>query len=272
MQLNTYTLNSSALNSSLPPIYYTQDDIVFNGFSLANGSTIVCNQINYDNLGDIDYNTFKYPRSNGGGVVSKYHRSRTVQARFTLRSSTANELNSLIDSFKKWLRKTEGNLDIRVNGEIRRVKATVTDIAFDREHYNITFIQASVTFRTVEPFFYNTYVQSWYYEGRTVSFFEEIVNEWSAESNPAFYFLLRTGSATTQISVWFGNTITVNGSFVAGDILVIDSENKRVLKNSVEIDYDGTFPVFTPGACQFYIGITWTTLADITLVLPKNFL
>lgn len=105
MQLNTYTLNSEALASSGKSIQTTYDNIVFDGFSLNNGSTIICNRINYDDQGDIALNSFDYPRNDGGGILSRFYRKRNITAQFTLKADNAEAFNTLIDNFKKGIKK-----------------------------------------------------------------------------------------------------------------------------------------------------------------------
>lgn len=77
---------------------------------------------------------------------------------------TPENLNTKIDEMKRELSKTEGNLDITVNGEIRRIRATITAIKFDRKYYNLTFVQGDITLVTVEPFFRAVNDQSWLFE------------------------------------------------------------------------------------------------------------
>lgn len=271
--LNQYAVSETSIGDSPAITTESTGDIVFNGYSLSNSSTIICTYIDYDNQGKIDLNTFNFPRDNGGGVLTKYYRGRDIKLRITLVESTASAFNTLIDNFKTALRTTEGNLDIKVNDEVRRIKATLTDIVFKKEHYNINFVNVDITFRSVEPFFYATTSQTSTFEGKTVTFDEEVTNTGSAESDPQFYFIFGATTATTVVSITaFSRTISVTNTFASGDILIVNSDTKSVTKNGVEIDYSGIFPIFSPGLCSFNVAFTGTTLADVSLILAKNYL
>lgn len=184
-----YALSETSLADSPAPLIISQDDIVFDGYSLSNNTTIICNAIDYDNLGKIDLNTFDFPRDDGGGVLTKYYRGREIKVRVTLVETTATLFNTLLDDFKKALRTTEGYLDIRINGEIRRIKATATSTVFKKEHYNINFVVCEVTFTAVEPFFYAYDSQSWLQESITATYNDEITNAGSADTDPIFYVI-----------------------------------------------------------------------------------
>lgn len=156
-----------------------QDSIVFDSYSLQNAS-IITTKIDYDDEGRIDLNSFDYPKADGGGVISKFYRGRVINAEVTLKADTAEDLQTLLDTFKKKLRTTEGYLDIIPAGltEIRRIKATVTSLKFGREYYHITFIsKVKIQFTALEPFFYAKTKQSYEFLSNTASFAGEITNE-----------------------------------------------------------------------------------------------
>ena len=214
--LNQYELSEHPLGYSPAITTESTGDIVFNGYSLSNSGTIICTYIDYDDQGQIDLNTFNFPRDDGGGVLTKYYRGRDIKLRITLIESTATAFNTLLDNFKTAIRGTEGNLDIRINDEVRRIKATLTSCVFKKEHYNVTFVNAELTFRSVEPFFYSTTSQTSTFEGKTVTFDEEITNTGSAESDPQFYFIFGTGTATTNVAITaFSRTISVTNTFAS---------------------------------------------------------
>ncbi len=186
--ISQYAISEAAIGASPIPATSSTDVLAFDGFGLQNAN-IITSQIDFDDTGSIELNSFKYPRENGGGVLSKFYRERDIKLTLTLKANTADEFAALLDTFKKALSKTEGQLDILVAGEIRTIKATCTRIDFNRKHYNVTFTQGQVTFKALEPFFYSKSAQSFTFPGKTATFNEEFTNGGSAEANPALYFI-----------------------------------------------------------------------------------
>lgn len=269
--------NSNPYNSS--PYWYspltldaTQDSIVFDGFSLQSES-IITSRIDYDNEGQVELNSFNFPKSDGGGVLSKYFRGRTISIECTIKADTGVEFNDLLDTVKKRLRKTEGYLDITVNGEIRRIKATLTKFDAGRMHYNITFTKATIEFTALEPFFYAKDKQSYEFLGITGSGGFEVTNTGSVEALPVFYFIATAGCNISSLSITaFSKTFTISSTIVASDIVILSSETKTVTKNGIEIDYTGFFPIFPPGSNPFTLTTVGTTALDLTLIQNKNYL
>lgn len=185
---NLEAINSNAIAYSPVQTAIIQDVIAFDGYGLQN-NRIVTSYNDGDNLTEVDLRSFNYPRDDGGSVLSKFYRGRDINLEITLKEQTAEAFAVLLDEFKKSLRKTEGNLDVFVNGETRRIKATCTKIDFNRKHYNVTYITAKVTFRTLEPHFYAENPQTYRLQAQSGSFFAETTNEGSGESSPTFYFI-----------------------------------------------------------------------------------
>lgn len=236
-------------------------------------SSIITSRIDYDNEGQVELNSFNFPKSDGGGVLSKYFRGRTISLECTIKADTGVAFNTLLDTVKKKLRKTEGYLDITVNGEIRRIKATLTKFDAGRMHYNITFTKATIEFTALEPFFYAKNKQSYEFLGQTATFSQEITNEGSVESLPSFYFIATPGANITSLAITaFGKTLTIPTTLVSGDILIVSSQDKTVTENGVEIDYTGFFPIFPPGSNPFTVTLVGTTFLDLTIIQNKNYL
>jgi len=150
---NNYAFNESTFNETPVVVPTTQDSIVFDGYSLQNAN-IITSKIDYDNQGQIELNSFNFPRVDGGGVLSKFYRGRIITVNCTIKSDTSVNFNTLLDTTKKSLRKTEWYLEITVNSEIRRIKATLRSFEVPREHYNVNFCPVKIEFEALEPFFY----------------------------------------------------------------------------------------------------------------------
>lgn len=69
-----------------------------------------------------------------------------------------------------------------------------------------------------------------------------------------------------------GRTLSITSNITTNDIIVIDSLNKVVKKNNVEIDYSGLFPIFSPGDNNFTAEFVGSVSADVSIILPKNYL
>lgn len=267
-----YPIAHTTIGGSPIPATESNDEIAFDGFGLQNAN-VITTEIDFDDTGTIELNQFKYPRENGGGILSKFYRGREIKLKITLKEATGTAFNALLDTFKRSISKTEGFLDLTINGETRRIKATCTRVDFGRKAYNITFANIQVTFTAVEPFFYSKSAQSFQYLGKTATFSEEFTNQGSAAALPDYYFIFGAGSAVTELQITtFGRTLTIANTFASGDVLIVKSSTKSITKNGTEIDYTGQFPEVLPGSAPFTITITGTAAVDATVVVPKNYL
>ena len=262
--------NIDILWNANPP----QDDIVYNGYWLQNANITVSN-ISYDNWHSVDSETFNNPLTDLWWELNYFFRTKTISLNWYIKSDTAENLNIAIDTFKKVLWENNKDLDIKVNWNIRRAKASCInmDSLFDRQHYNITFLNFSITFRVVSEFFKELQRQTqsllWY----TWTFTEEIVNRWTVKTNPMFGILLNSATSVTSINItMWNNSITVLDTYSASDVIQIDCQNKTVKINSIEVDYTWTFPILEVWVNSYTFTIDWTVNFDLNLSYFNNYL
>lgn len=227
--------------------YITAGGVGFNGYDLNDITSIICQSIDVDDLTKVDLTSFEFPQSDGGGVLSKYYRGRQIKLKLFLKQSTPALLDTLIDTLKAQLKPTEGIFSFAVaGGETRIIPATVVNIKFDRNHYNLTFIKCEVTLQCAEAFFTTTTDQSTTWEQRSGNFSEEITHGGNATSLSRVYMIFGSASVSALSFSSNGKTIAPATSIITGDILIIDNGRKTVTKNGVSVDYAGTFFGFEP--------------------------
>jgi len=238
-----------------------QEDIVYNGFWLQN-NYIVTSTNNENNL--IDFESFDNPFNNWRGFLSYFQRGKTISFNVTIKWDNQEDFNNRLDELRKALFQSNKNLDVKVNWEVRRIKASCISNPKNFNHFNINFLKTTIEFETLEPFFYELGYQSTNFQNKTTSFIEEISNEWSAEADLLFHFIFKTANVSeVEVSLW-ENTITINETIVDWDVLVIDWENKTVKLNNIEVDYLWSFPVLWVNINLINFDITGTFDADIS--------
>lgn len=253
--------------------FASNDDIIFNWLWLQNVN-ISTSFKDDDNLPNIDLSTFTNPVIDGGGVLKRRYTKKSITLKGYLKSSDASELNNLIDLFKVKTSVVEWYLDIKVNGYYRRTKATVVknDI-LAREHYHINVVPFSITFETLEPFFYNRDNESITLTGITGNTSTETQYTGTAPSNPKIYMVFDVTTGTENIVFSLNNRkISINQAVSDGDVLQFDSITKSVFYNGVEIEYTGSFPQMTYWDNLFDFQVDWSPNVDITILYATNFL
>lgn len=277
--LNNSLLNTSPLNDELialaEPISGF-DDLMFNGLSLQNES-IISTDIKDSSTPDRELSTFKTPRGDGGGYVADYFRTRKIVAAGYIKAATAAELEALLDEIKRRLVLREGNLDRKINGQVRRIKATLSnsDQMFSgREGYHITYCPFTFEFMSLEPMWHDLNYISRTNEGVTNLSFTEIIENLGTYKAPSDLVIIVEAADTVTAFNYKNNTngneILITTPLVAGDILEIDGENKQVLLNGTPVDYDGIFPELEYGTNNYTLTITGTSIQYTSTIKVKQ--
>lgn len=247
---------------------------VFDWYNL-HSNNIRVQAVNYDDEWGIDLNIFEAPRIDWWGVLWHYWRSKDISFKLSLSSDTADWLNALIDELKMKTQTTEWRLEVEVNGVVRRVKASIVNLKFNREYYHLTFLpNVEITFRTIDPHWQKKTNTSFSFE-KTDDSQEDIVNNGTRATNPVFYVIFKTWcSGVSQLKItidWYA--IIVSSAFVPWDLLTIDCENKIVQKNGTSIDYSWVFPTLNVGSNPVFFDYTFTTLfVDVFCIFNERYL
>ena len=230
--LNQFNL---AVFNSIPTVLTTapQDDIMYGGYSLYNAHMTI-SKIGYDNGHSVDAPTYSNPMTDLGGEQSYYFRQKIIQIKGNLKASNREELEIAIDNMKRALGRPNQDLDIKVNGKIRRAKASCTNLdgIFNREHYHITFIPFTIQFRLVSEFSKELTRNTQSFNNLTANITEEITNTGTVRTNPTASIVFNTATGVNNVSFSIlDNTITVSTPISTGDVLTIDCDDLSVKKN-----------------------------------------
>lgn len=255
------------------PLWIVSEDISFNDYWLQNDS-ISINYFNPYDTNEIEYNTFNLPRNNWVWFLSKFWRDRPIVLKGTIKHSTAEEFEAKVDEFKTALRWQWKIFQYKQsNWNFRRIKATLTNIKFEREHYNITFTRFEATFQANEPFWYDKVLEQKLFTWINISPFSEEYTNNGNEISELQTFLLFWISAVTEVSMTINNrTITFTWGITWGDTLLIDCLNKKIELNWVRQDYSWTFPILNPWFNSVVYTITWSFTCDISTIFRNNYL
>lgn len=223
-------------------------------------------------------------RRDGFRFINSYYELKDITVSGTLTRDTEANLKISLDNLKENLQTEEGNLDIDDGGTTLRYVCTVASTNIPEEHYHITRVPYSISFRC-QPFGKETSTTT---DANTITeaspdpFVDTDFNptgsigprpvlKWTLDGAPS--------AAITQIS--FENTTTSDtitvGSLTldaSGDYLEIDTEAMIVKAvqsggGEAEVDYTGVFPLFDAGSNSYKTTITgggaaWTLDQTIT--------
>jgi hypothetical protein len=273
---NTKLFNSVVFNHiSTTSTIVVQDDITYNGYSLQN-ENITISKTDFYNWNSVSSDTYNNPLTDLWWELNYFFRSKTVVLEWYLKASSWEELNNRIDDFKKILWQNNKILDIKVNGTIRRAKAScinIDSIFWTREHYHISIIPFIIQFRVISDFFQELTRQNQSFTWLTSGFIEELTNRWSVRTNPVVNILLNSVSWTNQIyfEIW-DRRIIISDTFSNSDSIIIDCQSKKVKINNVDVDYSWVFPILETWVNSYEFWINWTVNYDITVSYFNNFL
>lgn len=264
-----FVLNEETLNTWPVPVEATTESIAINSLWLVNSNYVV-HSIS-DNV-DTELNDFNIPQNNWKWFLSYFKRQRQISLKITIIWSNENDFITLFDNLRKECYKEESTLYWKKwDWERRQIKVNCTSFPRNFEHFNINFLECEIWFTALEPFWYESSRQSRSLSNKTADFSEEISNQWTDVSEPIVYLLFNTATVTDLSLELWENTIWITESITDWDIIIIDSENKKVWKNTSELDYTWTFPIMWTWSNFFNFDITWTFDTNVLILNKRNY-
>lgn len=238
---------------------------------------IITNSIEHTNLPTKDAGLFGLANTDRSVIPYVGYPSKVISIAGVIAGSSSADLDSRIDTFKGYFRGKDKNLDIEYNGTTRRYCATVNNISVVRQQKAL-WATFAIEFICTLPFGKNTSLTTALNQsGRTLSGYTDPHTFLGTApfQLPVFtitYSAVSGGASYVQVgNNGNGQSIMITDqTWVAADVLEIDTVNKTVKKNGVEIDFVGAFPEFPPGAQNFSYsdGFTTRTFTELVTYYP----
>lgn len=272
---NLAQFNQNLLNSGAPIRWsgWIADEIIFNDFWLQN-QYFVTNKINFRNMPSIDLLTYSNPKNDGGGVLDRFYKERSITMEWTILWKDAEDIETKIDAMKKALSIKTWFLQMKIAWKYRRILCSLTNSdIINREHYDVNRWTYKLKFTALDPFRSEKEWTSKLFSWVNADINEDIMNEWSEYSNPIINILVNSASSVTTLKNKIGdNELIVTQSLTGGDIFEINSIAKTVTINWNSVDFSWRFPNFQSGINTYSMDCDWTFDFDIAILFPKNYL
>lgn len=234
--------------------------VSFAGTSLQT-SNIVCTGIQHENVAQKSINVQKFALREGGKFTSVSFDVKRITLAGYIKGSSQSDLEGRTDDFKKLLNRLEQDLDIEYRGGIRRFKATMTSLLFDRQHWNLDYLPWEATFTISNPPLGKSIDTSTIEDlANTASGAVTATGEYDGYADYTGTFRPRPIIKITFNSVngfrqmdfenvdddgYFNRTRIQGVKLYDGDVITIDIERSEVALNGTPVDFMFGFPHFT---------------------------
>ena len=202
-------------------------------------------------------------------------RAKTVTLEWTLKGNSKEDLENRMKIMLGNLAKPNQRLQVLTAGTFQRANAycvNLWQVFARREHYHNTFVPFVVVFQINSPFWESIQLNAITYN-ITSALQEEIINTGTARANPIITLSFSSATSVTEISIDFWDyNLIITKNIVANDILRIDSDDKTVLLNWVEIDYTWQLPLLETWSNPFTISPNWTYDCDVSINYRNKFI
>ena len=230
-------------------IEFINGQVVYNNFVLHKSNTCSLSFFWGTWWPRVELHGYDLPNTFGTGNTSSFTRQQSFRIRWTLKAINNEQLVFRKDELKSMLSEQNKTLRVNFGWSFRQAKTYVSEVQFEENHYNITFVNFSVEFTILEGYWEDIFPTSVTYSNITENLQEEIVcNSTFHTTYPIVNIALNSASGTDMFKVRIkDNETEVLRTFTSGDILNINSKTKQVLLNDVAIDFNGTFPILEKG-------------------------
>lgn len=246
--------------------------IIINWFEIQTWNDIILSYCNYQSGNVKELNQFNYPYFSWTGTASNFTREKNIKIKGVLKKSTKAELNSYIDTFLSKI-DTDKEVDITVYidiwsnlNEVRVWKWVITnEDIITRDWNQLSFCDFNIDVKVLsgsleDAEYEDTY---WYTANDALNTWTQfefpLTILWSAITFPIIYFNFTDDNFANMILLedWDWRLLKVEWTFISGDLLTIDSEEKTVRYNWNLIDYAWLFSIFRPGSTSLKLKIDW---------------
>lgn len=223
------------------------ETIILNGFNLSSENYLVTG-ISNDITTNNSLNVLKIPRSDKSKILYYELDSRKILITGIVLGSSRQDLLANIDSLKNAIYGENLILTITYGATTRKHLVNLQSISF-AEDSSVDFTSYTLDLLATEPT-ESTVAAVENFTGKTGVFSEVIDFDGSFYPEPVITITVNSETSLSKFvlsSSSSGISITVNAAFEANDVLIINTKEKKVLLNAVEIDYSGAFPKFAAG-------------------------
>lgn len=240
------------------------------------------NSINGVQVYSIDYfgnertlNLFALARRNARKLTSAFYQAKKIYISVYITGNNRDNADQIFDTLMGYIQSGEGSLVIQQSGTVRQYTATFSKI--DKNNSGTGrgiaqppqggFADITLEFECSDSYGYDTNYtlitnQSSLTSGNVnVAYTQGGSAEWQVPFIQAQYTAL-TGSAPNTVTVGnqaTGQAIQVSRTWSAGDLLQVDSRNRTVQVNGLDVAFTGAFPEFNTGLQNLYIQDSFTT-------------
>lgn len=218
-------------------------------------ATILTQNIDSESIPTKGATAFGLSHANGSRIPYINYPSKSIKVQGSIIAQNIESLDDLLDTFRGYFINQDRNLDIGYSTGVRRFIATVNALSIsrpgglNRATFDIEFLCTAPFGREVNQ---TTAINA---VGRTLAAYNDSYTFLGTApyQNPIITVTYSAVSGATDKSVTIGNNnngqaITVTRTWIAGDVLQIDSSGKTVTVNGFMVDFTGAFPQFPPGA------------------------
>ena len=220
-------------------------------------------------------------RRDGSVQVFEKFNSKTISVSGYVKADTGLNLRAAMDQLKKLLLAPKSSLVLTEDAyPMTWDQVKMRNLNISRDRTQVTYATWSAEFFSQQPFGVDGVSDTWFDQdvtaaSNTVAF---VVNG----TYPGYPIIDITVTAIdpddADTTIVFGNPATsqlleITRTFTAGDIINIDTFNRRVFIGTEPISPDGQFPAWIPGAGTFEVSdIATTRTLHIKAVAPRRYL
>jgi len=216
----------------------------------------------------IENNKYKNAFSDGFSPISYYLRGGSISFNLTIRWDTQKEFMDLLDELRDELFEENQIFYFEINGVKRKVIVKCTWNPLDFNHYNLTFLQTSITLE-YDDFILDVWNKNVVYPWQTENFIVNLDNDWTQRTEIDLIYVFWSWTTLTKIEVveidW-NNTFSITDNLVDGDVLEINHTKKKITKNWQVIDFDGELLWLENEGARFDFNFTGNVNCDVFIL------
>lgn len=233
-----------------------------------------------DKVAEQELNVQKLARTNDSVVLRKNYGAKVITMEVVVKDTSQSNLDSRLDTFRKTIEATDKNLDVDYAGGTRRYVSTGKIKSVEERRLN--WVKMKLEFTCYKAFGEDTSDTTETFLNKTTSpYTDDIAIGGTAPAQPDITITIDsvtpgTGDKYIQIkNTDNGDYVKITADdWIAGDVVIISTREKKVTRNAVVVEYLGIMPEWLPGTCNWEYSDDFDTArqVDIEFSYKKRYL